>query len=260
VGSQRPARGRALEPTLLRLVALSLLCGLPLAAAAAGEFVQAGGDAFCTDGVSLDAVKARLHWAHVRNPALCGSGLIAEPAGDWTCIPVPVCGTPEAESAPAPAPVRCVPAAETCRQGFQLCHRRYRCRAQSEDYNFEKLGRERRDAVDRRWDERTRSDGPRVDTCAALAEHLAACTAFRCERTHPVLTDVTLRFEVVGRAEAGCQIRETLAGGLLRTCTVPDAPPASPGAPAAPPDGDPLARALQGAECEVDLEADPPAQ
>jgi hypothetical protein len=47
---------------------------------------------------------------------------------------------------------------------------------------------------------------------------------------------------------------------MLRTCTVPDAPPASAGAPAAPPDGDPLARALQGAECEVDLEADPPAQ
>jgi hypothetical protein len=251
VGGQRAARGRALERSGLRLAGLALLWALPFAAAAGQEFVQAGSDAFCTDGVSLEAVKTRLHWAHVRNPALCGGGLIAEPAGDWDCVPVPVCGTPEAQTAPAPAPVRCVPPAEGCREGFRLCHRRYRCRAQSEDYNFEKLGRERRDAVERRWDERTQGAGPRVDTCGALPEHVASCTPFRCERTHPVLADVQLRFEVLGRGDAGCRVRETLAGGMLRTCTLPDAPPASPD-PAVEAGADPVSRALAGADCEVD--------
>ncbi len=259
MGGQRAAGSSALAGiALLRPAALALLCALPLAAAEARDFVEAGGDAFCTDGVDLEAVKSRLHWAHVRNPSLCGGGEIAEPASDWACIPVPVCGTPEAEESPAPEPVRCVPPADGCREGFRLCHRRYRCRAQDADYNFEKLERERRRAADREWEQRTRADAPRVDTCGALAEHLDACTPFRCVRTHPVLNDVLLRLEVLGPGDGGCRFRETLAGGMLRTCTLVGAPPASPAdGGAIEPTADPVSRALAGAECEIDLEPAP---
>lgn len=208
------------------------------------------GEPFCLDGVRLDAVTARLHRAHVQNRGVCSGDRIAEPAGDWVCEVVPVCddAKPAVVAPGRPASWSCVQPTDVCRQGFRGCHRRYRCRAQSDDYNFEKLARDRREATDKSWEQRTRGDAPPVDTCAALPAHLAACTPFRCERTHPVLADVVLHLEVLGRGAGGCRFQETVAGGMLRTCTLVDSPPASPD-----PDADPVSRALVGAECEVDL-------
>jgi hypothetical protein len=201
---KHPPRGRLAAPALVLLLALP---------AAADETLLVGGGPFCTDNVDLAHEQRRLHWAHVLSDDVCPPGRTPEPAGDWRCDPVPVCGEEKDE--------RCVTPTDVCREGFRRCRREYRCHKDSPEYNREALLRIRHDEAWSALAARTARDGAGTDTCGPLAQKLSACRPFTCERTHPVLADVTLRFAVAGPAGPGCRFEETLAGGYVRECVLP---------------------------------------
>jgi hypothetical protein len=193
-----------LAPALLLLLA---------APASAEETLLVAGGPFCTDGVDLAREQRRLHWAHVLSDDVCPAGTTPEPIAEWRCDPVPICA--------AGGPKLCVRPTDVCHEGFRRCEREYRCRKDSAEYNREVLLRARHDEAWSALEARTAHDAGGKDTCGSLARHLSGCRPFTCERQHPVLADVVLRFAVQGPAQAGCRFHETLAGGFVRDCVLP---------------------------------------